>query len=137
MRAIHRAEKGQDILEYAIVLPLFILLILSVIEFGYLFLQYNTVTNAAREGARVGIISPTTACNLACVDARARAAANSFAAAAGLDPAHLTITATHPTAAAIRVAVSYTTGFMTIPLMAMIGSDEDFVLASTATMTRE
>lgn len=138
MRTTRRAEQGQDLVEYALVLPLFILLVLSVIEFGYLFLQYNTVTNAAREGARAGIISPSTACDLACVDARARAAAESFAAA-GLDPAKLDVTIPRPPtdATTIRVTVRYTTGFMTIPLMAIIGSDADIVLQSTATMTRE
>jgi Flp pilus assembly protein TadG len=136
MRPFQRSEKGQDLVEYALVLPLFILLVLSVVEFGYLFLQYNTVTNAAREGARAGILPVTTSCNLACQDAKATAAANTFAAAAGLHLSDLNVTVNHPSTTQVRVEVSYTTRFMTTPLMAVIGSADSFTLQSTATMFR-
>ena len=50
----HRdGERGAAAVEFAlIVIPLLILL-LGIIEFGYIFNQQLTVTNAAREGARV------------------------------------------------------------------------------------
>lgn len=137
MRPTGRRDEGQDLVEYAIVLPLFLLLVFGVIEFGILFLQYNTITNAAREGARAGILPITTSCNLACVDGKAAAAAQKFAAAAGLNLAHLTVTASHPNATQVRVAVRYSTRFITTPLMAVTGMITDFDLVSTATMRRE
>ena len=47
---------GQSLVEFALVLvPLFILL-LGIIQFGFIFNTYVTMTNAAREGARSGTI---------------------------------------------------------------------------------
>lgn len=46
-------EKGQAIVEFALVLPILMLLILGIIEFGWLFNGKLILTSAAREGARV------------------------------------------------------------------------------------
>jgi Flp pilus assembly protein TadG len=37
----------------AIVLPIFVLLIMGIMDFGFLFQRYEVVVNAAREGARL------------------------------------------------------------------------------------
>lgn len=48
--------RGQSLVEFALVLtPLFIIL-LGIIQFGFVFNSYITLTNAAREGARVGTV---------------------------------------------------------------------------------
>ena len=48
--------RGQSLVEFSLVLvPLFILL-LGIIQFGFIFNTYVTMTNAAREGARTGTI---------------------------------------------------------------------------------
>jgi Flp pilus assembly protein TadG len=41
----------------ALVAPFLILLLLGIIEFGYLFGEYNEVRHAAREGARIAAVS--------------------------------------------------------------------------------
>ena len=48
-------ERGTSILEMAIVLPLLLLLLFGIAEFGLAFVQWQTLANAAREGARVGV----------------------------------------------------------------------------------
>lgn len=53
-------EKGQAIVEFAIVLPVLILLILGSIEYGWLLYGKITLNSAAREGARVGAVMNTT-----------------------------------------------------------------------------
>ena len=50
------AEKGSTLIEMALVIPVLLLVIAAIMDFGFLFLQYEVVTNAAREGARVGIL---------------------------------------------------------------------------------
>jgi Flp pilus assembly protein TadG len=40
----------------AIVLPIFILLIMGIMDFGFLFQRYEVVINAAREGARLAAV---------------------------------------------------------------------------------
>jgi Flp pilus assembly protein TadG len=49
-------EKGAELVEFAIVLPLLLLVLFGIIDFGMLFHRYQVVTNAAREGARVAVL---------------------------------------------------------------------------------
>jgi len=50
-----RRSRGTAIVEAAVVLPLLLLLTLGAMEYGWLFLKAQQVTNAARHGARVRI----------------------------------------------------------------------------------
>lgn len=49
-------EKGQVFVEFALLLPLLLLLFLGIVQFGILFYGQITVTSAAREGARLASI---------------------------------------------------------------------------------
>jgi Flp pilus assembly protein TadG len=50
------AQRGQSLVEFALVMiPLFVIL-LGIIQFGFIFNAYITLTNAAREGGRTGTI---------------------------------------------------------------------------------
>ncbi len=49
-----RREKGTALIETSLVLPLLLILSLGMAEIGFLVIDYLTVTNAAREGARTG-----------------------------------------------------------------------------------
>ena len=50
-------QKGATAVEFAIVLSLLITLIFGIIEFGLFIFNRQIITNAAREGARSGIIA--------------------------------------------------------------------------------
>jgi Flp pilus assembly protein TadG len=52
-------ERGAELIEFALTLPLLLLLVLGIIEFGFMFQEYEVVTNAAREGARLGALIPS------------------------------------------------------------------------------
>lgn len=58
-----RNEDGAAAVEFALILPVLILLILGMIEFSFVFNAQISLTNAAREGARVMAIQndPATA----------------------------------------------------------------------------
>src|SRR5262245_25103904 len=45
-------EQGQSLVEFAMVLPLLLVIGLGTVEFGRAYYQYNTLTKAVREGAR-------------------------------------------------------------------------------------
>lgn len=134
-------DAGQDLVEYALVLPIFLLLVLSVIEFGVLFYQYNVVANAAREGARAGIVMETAACSAACLKGNVISAARAISA--GLEPSKLTVTPHLGTTPSdygtfeVSVTVTYRTHFMTEMLIEAVGGHGDVTLESTATMQRE
>lgn len=50
--------QGQGLVEFALVLPVFLLLILGTMNFGYVFAAYTNLVHAAREGVRYGMVRP-------------------------------------------------------------------------------
>jgi len=50
-------QKGTSVVEFAIVLPLLVLLLFGIIEFSLLLFNKQVITNASREGARAGIVA--------------------------------------------------------------------------------
>lgn len=55
-RISFRAQNGQAMAEFALVLPLLALLLFGVIQFGIAFNNYITLTDAVRAGARKGAV---------------------------------------------------------------------------------
>ncbi|HET7701502.1 MAG TPA: TadE/TadG family type IV pilus assembly protein [Candidatus Limnocylindria bacterium] len=47
-------EEGQNIVEFALLLPLLMYILMGIIQFGFIFAAYLTLNNAVREGARWG-----------------------------------------------------------------------------------
>jgi len=52
-----RNDHGGALVEFAIVMPLLLLIVGGIIEFGVLFYNKQVITNASREGARAGIVN--------------------------------------------------------------------------------
>jgi len=59
LRRRQRRAAGQSLVEFALVFPVLIIMLIAIFDFGRLVFAYNAITNAAREGARVGIINQT------------------------------------------------------------------------------
>lgn len=76
------ARKGQSLVEFALVLPLVVLLLVAIFEFGQIFNAYLQVNHASREGARTGAMRGTDAD----IEARVEDTAPT------LDPALLSVT---------------------------------------------
>lgn len=51
-----RNEKGQALVEFALVLPLLLALVCGIIDFGWIYYNQITLNNAAREGARYAVV---------------------------------------------------------------------------------
>jgi len=58
--ASQRSSRGAVLVEFVIVLPLFVLLLLATIDWGWYFVLRENVIHATREGARVGSVAPDT-----------------------------------------------------------------------------
>lgn len=92
-------ERGQSLVEFALLVPIFLLLVFAIVDFGMGFHAWITVTNSAREGARLGAVRPplnvlSSPCygkpSLAqCIEDRVRATADT------LDQSKLAVTVTN------------------------------------------
>jgi Flp pilus assembly protein TadG len=78
-------ERGQTATEFALVLPLFCLVLFAIIQFGIIFNNYVTLTDAVRAGARTAVVSRHDANPVGKTVARVQTAAN------GLDAGDLAV----------------------------------------------
>jgi len=89
-----RSDRGSEVAEAAVVLPVLFLLLFSIYWFGRGFNTYGTINHAAREGARAAAVPACASCAVTCVwqssnlpcDTPVVAAVNTALVAAHLDP---------------------------------------------------
>lgn len=55
---VRSSRQGQTLVEFALLLPLFLLIVVVIFDLGRAVYYYSAISNAAREGARFGIINP-------------------------------------------------------------------------------
>lgn len=48
-------RRGQGLVEFALILPVFLLLILGIVEFGRLMITYSSISTASRDAARYAV----------------------------------------------------------------------------------
>ena len=56
LRKVRRREEAQSLAEFALILPIFLILVFGIIDFGMGLRAYITVAQATREGARYGVV---------------------------------------------------------------------------------
>lgn len=59
-----RYQRGQSLVEFALLLPLLLIILLGVVDFGRVYFAYVSVTNAARNGAEYASASTEKAADL-------------------------------------------------------------------------
>ncbi len=119
------SNKAQGLVEFALILAAFMLLLMLIVDLGRVVYVYSTIQNAAREGARSGIIYPVR-CDLAEEEA--------LRLTAGLQAA---VACFSPYAGALRVTVSYDFTPATPILILLRRGSNTFTLTSQATMQIE
>ena len=136
-----RSERGVELIEFAISLPVLLFVLAGIIDFGFLFQRYEVVTNAAREGARLKSLPAisTTA------DIQARVSA--YLTDAGLNPGLATTSvnavaipinpAGTVTASGNQVVVQYPYQFRVLsPISGLIGGSFGTVTLTASAMMR-
>ena len=99
-----RSQKGQSVTEFALALPILVLLLFAVIQFGITFNNYVTLTDATRAGARKAAVSreQSNPSSLTTPAVRSSAAnltqsnLNVYVTSTWLPGADVTVTATYP-----------------------------------------
>jgi Flp pilus assembly protein TadG len=120
-------ERGQELVEFALVFPLLMLLVLGIIDFSVVVFSYNTIANAAREGVRYGIVNPD---DEEGIEERVR----DRALALNQATLEVEVTVEDPT---IQVTVRYEASLMTGPVIDAIGGSPTLPLETAAVMRIE
>lgn len=123
-------DRGQDLVEFALILPVLLLLLLGIMEFGIVIFTYDTIANAAREGARYGIIHHEPG-----DDSDIEAATRRLTT--GLDPAALGIDIDLSDPNRIQVEIFYEYNLITGPVILAVGGNPALNLHTVATMYTE
>lgn len=97
---LRRQTAGTAAIELGLVLPLLLIILVGIIDYGQIHFTRLTMTNAAREGARVGVTLPA-----AQAEAAAIAAADQYLDRAGVEA---TVEATTPSDGDPTVTVTIT-----------------------------
>jgi Flp pilus assembly protein TadG len=87
VRRFRKSSQGQALVEFALVMPLLLILIISVFEFGRAWNLHQTITDAAREGARKAVVADASV-----TQDSVTVAVRDRIAASGFDPASATVT---------------------------------------------
>lgn len=147
-RRRRRSDSGAELIELAMVLPILLIVVAGIVDFGFLFHRFETVTNAAREGARLASLPHYT-------DADVQERVRQYLDSSGLDRAAsvvpvpmrstLTLTPGSPgspssTVDVVTVDVFYPAQFSALgPLIQLVGgsSRSQIMLKGTSVMRRE
>jgi hypothetical protein len=118
--------------EFAVVAPVFLLLVFGMIEYGRMVMVQQVITNASREGARVAVLDGSTAADVADIVTR-------YLTSGAIDGANITIIPDNPQDAGFGdpVSVSVDIGFSQVswlPSPMYLGGR---TLSATTVMRRE
>jgi Flp pilus assembly protein TadG len=114
IRRWRETDAGQTLVEFSLILPIMLLLLFALVDFGRGFYTWLVLTNAAREGARVGAVQQP----LAVITTKVKDTASGLTTTSPT----LTITVTNPQGArgqSVTVDLSYNFQFVT-PMGAIV-----------------
>ena len=130
MKSILKDRRGQNIVEFALVVPMLLLLVIGIAEFGRAWMTKNILTGAAREAARVAAVPDNTGLwNGPAATTRG----NQILTSAGIPTTVSVVDAAGPNG---DVTATATYVFPTV-IIGFIPGLDNITLTSTTTMRRE
>jgi Flp pilus assembly protein TadG len=130
-------QAGTSVVEMAIVLPLLLMLVFAIGDFGIAYTQWNSLTNAVREGARAGVVFRAP-CNAATVTTEVENTVSNFASSSGLDGGAITTTVANPCAGTgSQMTVTSTIPYDYIAIAALTGLAPTLNLSARSVMRNE
>lgn len=121
-----RRERGQALVEVALVVPVLLIMVLGTVDFGWALRSWMTVTNSAREGAHAGALGAS------CEDIQQRAVGASAGLLSAADVSVKNCRGDPGTSVVVTVTHDYS--FVT-PLGSLLTTFSGSTLPSTITMT--
>jgi len=140
-----RSSRGQSLVEFALVLPVLLILVLMAIDFGRLFSSWVTLNNAARVAANYAAANPDEAFGAGSdyetqVNKEGFASLNATCATAGVPPPDFADTAvdtngtTHNMGDVATVSISCNFKVLTPIISAVVGSSLPITASSSFTI---
>lgn len=111
-----KSEKGQSLVEFALVVPLLLLLLFGIMDFGRIFHAYLTLDHAGREAARSASVGKD--------DATVKSVAVSDASSIGLTADKVSISPGSPRSSGsnVTIKITYPINFLTPVIGQIVGS---------------
>lgn len=104
----HGGTRGQSLVEFALALPVLLLILIGITDLGRAFGAYIVMTNAAREGAYYGSLNPFDDGGIV-----SRVLSEAQGSGVGLTAGDVTITTSHARGSPLLVTVQYDFPFVT------------------------
>src|SRR6266446_4936662 len=92
-------RRGVAAVEFALVAPVFFVLVFGMIEYGRVVMVQQVLTNAVREGARNGVVNGSTTSGVT-------SAVNNYLTSAGIHTATVTVSPSPPSSAVYGASVT-------------------------------
>jgi len=132
-RLCRKNRQGAAAVEFALIAPVFFLMIFGMIEFGRMVMVQQVITNASREGARIAVLDETTGNEVL-------SAVNDYLSNARVEGADVTVDPTEPSSAGYGEPVTVTVSIpfsevSWLPSPILVGGDTE--LTATTVMRRE
>lgn len=98
-RLCRKYRRGAAVVEFAVVAPIFFLLVFGMVEYGRMVMVQQILTNASREGARVAVLDGTTT-------SQVTSTVQTYLQSCSVSGATVTVTPSPPSSAAYGAAVT-------------------------------
>jgi Flp pilus assembly protein TadG len=105
IRVCRRNRRGAAVVEFAVVAPVFIMLVFGMIEYGRMVMVQQLLTNASREGARMGVLDGATTASV-------QTSVTTYLSNASVSGATVTVSPNPPSSAGYGAPVTVT---VTVP----------------------
>lgn len=100
-RMCRRKRRGAAVVEFAVVAPVFIMLVFGMIEYGRMVMVQQLIVNASREGARVAVLDGATTSSV-------QSTVNTYLSNAAISGATVTVSPNPPSSAGYGAPVTVT-----------------------------
>ncbi len=128
-------EDGQAMVEFALILPIFLLILCGIIDFGWLFYNQLSLNNACREGARYAVVNTADGANTQAIINHIENTTTTVFANDGVDIKIEYSSPADPTAGDITVSMEAEISFFTPVLSTVLGKEK--TITSTVIMKVE
>lgn len=136
---LRASDQGQELVEFALILPLLLLLLFGIMEFGVVVFTYNTLANVGREVARYGAVHPEDAEIESYINDEILGDPHRWTTGIHADSVLITPTLRNngPLTSTVNVTVTYTYELLTGPVISALGGKPDIRLRTVTTMYTE